>query len=241
MTMRAPLFAAALALLTLAGPAPASAQQDAANAVEDESSEIIVEAGGRAQLTADMLRDAARAFIRHRPAFAPSAKLYLRVFGDTQTLGFVLRKRRAGRDGVRESRELELDSRNLLTLPVDLVQTGEWELRVRGARTAPLIGPVPLSPGSELDDRRFGDVRLWCPVTVAFIRLGFATRTLFGALGFCSNPRAVVHMGMGRALTSATIDSPAQALELVNEGMGVRVPVADPAISNEARMRVVYR
>jgi hypothetical protein len=218
-------------------------QQGVASGEEDETSEIVVvgEAGGGVRLTADSLRDAARAFLRHRPAFAPAAQLYLMVLGDTQTLGFVLRKRRAGRDGVREARELELDSRSLLTLPLDLVQTGQWELRVRGARAAPQIAVVTLSPDSELDDRRFGDIRLQCRVTVAFARLGFATRTLWSAADICGNPRSVIYLGMGRAMSSATIANPAQTLELRPDGMAVHLPVGDPAISNDARVRFVYR
>lgn len=52
---------------------------------------MVGENGGQFRLTGDSLRDALRAFVRHRPEFAPEARLRFRVTADgNPNLGGVL-------------------------------------------------------------------------------------------------------------------------------------------------------
>lgn len=230
---------AAAAIFAVAWPLALPALDGGTGSQEVDSAEIIVvgDSGQGARLTADSLRDAAQAFVRNRAEFAPRSTLYLWVRSDPAQLGFVLRQLHG--DHLRHP--LELDGANRLVVPVDLVRTGDWELRVQGAHGVPEIQPLVLSPGSELTNRRFGDARLQCRVSIAFARLSLPKRALFGAIGPCASSRVALYAKVPQAIAAAVIERPARVLELGPGAMSIRVPLHDKSIGNEARMRVTFR
>ncbi len=244
---------AALALATL--PTLATAQQPAPVAIDssapaDEaegSDDIVVigDNGSQYRLTSDALRDAIRAFRQHRAAFAPASRLIFTVTagdgGSLEGLSLYLRARRADRDGVRATIDLPFDSEGRIEMPIEQVATGNWDLRANRARGGIRIQPLVLSTGSTIADRRFGDMRLQCRVSIAFARLSLPVRALAGAVGPCGSRRVALYTGVPRAISAVTISGYTSAIDIRPNGMSFRVPLQDVAISNEARLRLTYR
>jgi hypothetical protein len=251
LTFRLGLAALALAAL----PAAALAQQPApvaiyGNTPADEaegSDDIIVigDNGGQFRLTSDALRDAIRAFRQHRAAFAPASRLIFTVTagdgGDLDGLTLYLRARRADRDGVRATIDLPFDAEGRIEMPIEQVATGNWDLRANRARGGIRIQPLVLSPGSSIADRRFGDMRLQCRVSIAFARLSLPMRALAGAVGPCGSRRVALYTGVPRAISAVTITGYTTPIDIRPNGMSFRVPLQDEGIGNEARLRLIYR
>lgn len=247
-----------LAAVLLSAAGPAHAQPTAANgnvevstdsepADAGDSDDIIVvgDNGNLFRLTADSLRDAARAYSQHRGTFAPAASLFLQVeAADGSSLDDVelyLRARRRGADGDRQSIDLPLDANHRAVLPVDQVISGQWELRTNRARGGIRIRPLVLSPGSSLADRRFGDLRVQCRVSIAFARLSLPMRALAGALGPCGSSRVTLLTRASRPISAATVTGYPAPLPIRDDGVTYAVPLHDQTIPNEARLRLTYR
>lgn len=253
--MRAMGRAAFAALALAALPALASAQQPAPVAIDssapaDEaegSDDIVVvgDNGGQFRLTSDALRDAIRAYRQHRPTYAPNSRLIFAVSagdgGNLDGLTLYLRARRRDRDGVRETIDLPIDSDGGIEMPIDLVATGNWDLRANRARGGIRIQPLVLSPGSSPADRRFGDLRLQCRVSIAFARLSLPVRALAGAVGPCGSRRVALYTTARRAISAVTITGYSAPIDIRPNGMSYRVPLQDDSIGNEARLRLTYR
>jgi hypothetical protein len=228
--------------------APASAPlNDTTDPAQDAEQDIVVvgDNGNLFRLTADSLRDAARAYQQHHVTYAPGATLYLLVeSADSSSLDGVdvyLRARRRGADGDRATISLPLDTNQRAVLPVDQVATGQWELRTNRTRGGIRIRPLVLSPGSSLPDRRFGDLRLQCRVSIAFARLSLPMRALAGALGPCSSSRVTLLTRATRPISAANITGYATPLTIRDDGVTYAVPLHDQSITNEARLRLTYR
>jgi hypothetical protein len=247
-----------LAVALCAGPAVAqsvypgveSGEVDVASPIDADaegSDDIVVvgDNGGAYRLTGDSLRDAARAYREHRSTFAPDATLYFAVEagdgGSLDGLSLYLRARRRGEDGGRAIVELPLDERGRFILPMDVMASGDWDLRANRSRGGIRIRPLVLSPGSEIADRRFGDMRLQCRVSIAFARLSLPIRLLAGAVGPCSSQRVRLFTSAPRPLSAVTITGYAAPIEVRPDGLSYHVPLQDESIGNEARLRHIYR
>lgn len=207
---------------------------------DDKSTDIVVigNNGTEALLTADSLRDAAKAFRKHAPAFAPASTLWFVASGAVEPTPTIwLRAARAGPDGRHATMPLTVDADHRFTVPLDIALTGQWQMRASGRTGGVAVRPLVLTPGSTVDDRRFGDLRLQCRVSIAFARLSFATRALAGALDPCDNKRFGLHAKMPRQVATATIDG-RRTLALGKDGWSVAVPLADQSITNEQRLRI---
>jgi FixH len=231
-------------------PGVESGEVDVASPIDAEaqgSDDIVVvgDNGGAYRLTADSLRDAARAYAEHRGEFAPQASLYFAVeAGDGGTLdglALYLRARRRSDDGGRAIVELPLGEQGRFVLPLDLLLAGDWDLRANRARGGIRIRPLVLSSGSEIADRRFGDMRLQCRVSIAFARLSLPVRLLAGALGPCGSSRVRLFTSAPRPLSVVTITGYAEPIEVRADGMSYEVPLSVASIGNEERLRHIYR
>lgn len=234
-------------------PAPTGTQAvgtdhaDAATGDADSSDDIVVvgDNGSSVRLTADSLRDAAEAYRAHRDEFAPASNLYFRVdipAGSTRDgLLLYLRARARDADGTHAIIDLTVDDQGLFLLPIDTVITGGWELRTNRRRGGIRIRPLVLSPGSEIADRRFGDMRLQCRVSVAFARLNLFTRALAGAVNVCNNRRIRLFTRSPQPLASATVSSRSEPLQIGADGISFQVPLSDESIGNDDRLRLTYR
>lgn len=229
---------------TVTAVAPSATTQPGPVA-DDEDIVVIGDNGGTFRLTGDALRDAAQAYQRHRVAFAPDSRLYFEVIpADGATLDGTtlhLRSRRADRDGDHERVELPLDSDRRFVLPTDVVIGGQWDLRSNRPSSAIRVRPIVLSTGSSETDRRFGDARLQCRVSIAFARLSLPVRMLAGAIGPCGSSRFAIYLGVRRPLDRVTISGYDQPLQYRADRMSFRVPLQDAAISNDARLRLFYQ
>ena len=238
--------------LVCAVPGAVAARVDSGAAVaidaEAEGSDDIVvvgDNGGAYRLTGDSLRDAARAYREHSSTFAPDATLYFAVeAGDGGTLDgltLYLRARERGEDGSRAIIDLPLDAMGRFVLPPEIAASGNWDLRANRSRGGIRIRPLVLSPGSSIPDRRFGDMRLQCRVSVAFARLSLPIRLLAGAIGPCSSSRVQLYTRAPRPLSAVTITDYAATVDVRPDGIAYHVPLQDERIGNEARLRHIYR
>ena len=239
------------AALAMALPAASVAQPVEIDAAADSESEgsgdivVIGDNGNAFRLTADSLRDAARAYREHRANFAPQANLYFSVEagegGTLDGLSIYLRARRRGNDGIRAIVDLPLDERGRFVLPMVIMASGDWDLRANRSRGGIRIRPLVLSPGSEIADRRFGDLRLQCRVSIAFARLSLPVRAMAGAAGVCNNSNIGLYTRAPRPLSAVTISDYTLPIDLRPDGISYRVPLHDESIGNEARLRHIYR
>lgn len=245
-----------LAAVLLSATAPASARSASPAALPSDadsqpaatgSDDIVVvgDNGSLFRLTADSLRDAVRAYRQHQSTFAPAATLYLQVeSGDGSSLeglDLYLRARRRGPDGDHAIINLPLDAANRAVVPLDQVASGQWDLRSNRSRGGIRIRPLILSPGTTIADRRFGDLRLQCRVSIAFARLSLPMRALAGAVGPCGSNRVILLTRASRPISTASITGYPTPLTIRDDGVTYAVPLHDQTISNEARLRLTYR
>ena len=221
--------------------AQTSVQDDAAT---DGSNDIVVigNSGGALKLTADALRDAAKAFRSHREEFAPASTLYLIVRGDIpDNLSLWLRKRPDSRDTDVQRIALDVDAQGRIPLPVDQLVTGGWELRTNQPGQTVKLKLWVASPGTTTELRRFGDLRLQCRASLAFARLSLAARAVTGTLGPCASSHFAVYEGAIRPISTVQIEGASGTVLVQPDGMSYRVPLADKGISNSAWVNIRYR
>jgi hypothetical protein len=246
------VLAAALAVQAApaasATPPPAPTAQSFADVDADEGSEDIVvvgDSGSETTLSADALRDAAQAFQRHRPAFAPQARFFFRVQPSAgqslENIDLRLRDRRRNADGGYDRIDLTLDADGMFELPVEVVLSGTWSLRTSAPAGTLRIRPQILSPGSSLYDRRFGDARLQCRVAIAFARLNIAFRALASAANPCNRRNVGLYLAAPRPIDAVMITGWTEPIEIRPDRLSFRVPLHEEAISNDARMRITFR
>lgn len=238
------LLGCAVSGMAVAAPqamAQTSAKDDAA---ADGSNDIVVigNSGGMLKLTADALRDAAKAFRSHREEFAPASTLYLIVRGDVPAnLSLWLRKKRDSRDTDVQRIVLNGDAQGRIALPIDQLASGGWELRTNQVGQTVKLKLWVASPGTTTELRRFGDLRLQCRASLAFARLSLAARAVTGTLGPCASSHFAVHEGAIRPISSVDIEGASGTILVQPDGMSYRVPLADKAISNSAWVNIRYR
>lgn len=199
---------------------------------------VVGERGEKVQFTADSLRDAAKAFQRYRKALAPNARMYLRA-----DRGEVIGRRLwlAERRGAKRTIDLAEDASGRIALPVGEISSGKWELRTSRTGSTLRVRPWIDSGNSSETDRRIGDMRLYCRVMLAFERLPLPLRLLATSVDPCGKDRGPLNIRMARPIARATIDGVSEPLELSEDRLSYRLSLFDRSISNDARLRVVYR
>ena len=238
------LLGCAVSGMVLAFP-PAAAQNSSQDDVAaDGSNDIVVvgNSGGALKLTADALRDAAKAFRSHREEFAPASTLYLIVRGDVPAnLSLWLRKKPDSRDTAVQRIALGVDAQGRMPLPVDQLVDGGWELRTNQVGRTVKLKLWVASPGTTTELRRFGDLRLQCRASLAFARLSLAARAVTGTLGPCASSHFAVYEGAIRPVSTVQIEGASGTVLVQPDGMSYRVPLSDRAISNSAWVTIHYR
>lgn len=228
-------------------PAVVAPAQVPANAAADEASDIVVvgQNGDKTRLTADSLRDAAQAYAANRAEFAPLAPFRFEIRNPDPAiltgLTVYLRHRKRDRDGGYQTRDLPVDALGRFTLPVELVQTGDWELRTSPNRAGLRIAPLMLSPGSEFADWRMGDLRLQCRVSVAFARISAPLRLLVAAVNPCDSRSIGFYATSRQPLLRAEIVGRDLNLLSVKRPESYLVPLSDKSVSNDDRLRLTYK
>ena len=223
-------------------PTPVVANDQTSEAADSGEILVVADNGGETRLSADSLRDAARAFNRYKPTYAPNATLYFTVLAPAPDLHLYLQRQERDSEGLRPRITLALDGEGRFVLPVATILDGSnWVLKSARASDHVRIRPIPLSPGSSVGNRRFGDLRLACRVAIAFERLALPLRGLVGMVGPCTSSRFSLYMSSPRAIASASLDGYTGPLAIRSDGMSVYAPLHDRNISNEARYHITYR
>jgi len=219
-------------------PAPAFAQ--ASSDQEAAANEIVVvgERGEKIQFTADALRDAAKAFQRHRKSLAPNAQMYLRA-----ERGQVIGRRLwlAERRGAKRTIDLVEDANGRIALPVSQISSGKWELRTSRTGSTLRVRPWIDSGNSSETNRRIGDMRLFCRVMLAFERFPLPLRLLANSVDPCGKDRGPLNIRMAHPIARATVDGVSEPLALSEDRLSYRLSLFDRSISSDALLRVVYR
>lgn len=233
---------ALLALAALAaGAAPLVAQEQPGAATAPpiaDGEDIIVTGMGASgyRLTADQLRDAVRAFQRHRATFAPQASLRWRIIPATEADGLEIRLV-SGTERI----ELPIDAAGEFALPADRILSGSWRLQTNAGRRQIRIRPQTFSPGGSDANFRMGDARLMCRVYWAFANNSFSViqRAMFGAVGGCGSRRVSIWYRSEQAIASASVGT--TALGVRQDGSAFNPPLHDRSIANDTRIRLTYR
>lgn len=228
-------LAPAVAQAAVVVPAPIAA------GVEDEI--VITGFSKPFKLDGKQLATAVRVYRKYRPALAPRSRLLFQVErggNSRRDLSGLKLTLRSGDTVV----PLTLDARSRFVLP-ELGQR-DWELRAnRGAGSLRIL-PLILSPGGEQFDRRLGDMRLECEVTMAAIvkpTLSFVLRGLSSAVNVCRTKRVGMYLSLGNlrvASATATTGGTIRPLELSKNGREWRYPGYDKSLSDEARVRIRF-
>lgn len=227
------------AMLWLLAPLPLTAQP--------EQYEDIVVQGIRDPygLTAKQLREAREAFESRRAELAPQALLGFEVFGfRTNPTLAGLRLRLVSDTG--PAIALIPDENGIVMLPALAGVDDRYALQANRKRGSVRVRPVAISPGTNPTDIRMGDVRLTCRVNWAIARttLSLFVRGAVGAVGGpCNSSKIAAYWSVDRPLASATVVDGARALPLDvgRTGNAYRAPAYDRSLSNEARLRLVYK
>ncbi len=240
-----PLLAPMLVQLLLLAPAAAMAQAPAPEAgtqapaqAPDDGEILVVGDNGRSyRLSADQLRDMARAWRQHRPAFAPAADLTFKVEprGDAALDGLALILSNED-DG--EALEIALDADRLIRLPVERMVEGKWRLRANRPRAGINLRPRVFSPGTDDRNRRLGDMRLQCRVWWAFANndLPIWVRAGGNLIGLCNSSRVALFATPEVSFSTARMMPGDLPVEIGGDRKSVRWPLHDRTMSNDARM-----
>lgn len=216
--------------------APAATPWQNQDATEGE--DIVVTGMGATgyRLTADQLRDAVRAFERHKTLFAPNATLRWRIIPSIEADGLVVRLARGT-----ERIDVPVDAAGEFTLPAAQILAGDWRLQTNAGRRQIRIRPLTFSPGSADGDFRMGDARLLCRVFWAFANNQFnvVQRMAFGAVGGCGSRRVAIWYRSEQPVASARAGD--VALEVREDGSAYRPLLHDASIGDDVRVIVQHR
>lgn len=237
-----------LALLMIASPALAqtsspTATHQAEGAENEDADAIVVvgDNGKRYTLSSDRLKSAVRVFTKFSPSLAPQATLWFKVRprGDTAPNDpeFWLEKKN-------ERINIVLGPDRRFSLPHATILKGGWVLRSNQPRSLELI-PYVASPGTNFEDRRFGDLRLQCRVMWELMpEVNGPLRIMGDAWGVCTSKSVAIYYSVDKPLQSASVIQPGRSevtLPLDRDNKGYRPLLHDKKISNEARIRLTYR
>lgn len=233
----------ATSLTMIAAPATAPGLAQVAPAGNGDDIVVVGASGKAVHITPEQMRDAVKAFERHRAAYGPQARLVWRFVPPESARGVSLWLRGTDPHGAAESLPVPIASDGTFALPHDRLLAGKLRLAAAGAHGTLSIRPRAVSPGSTPSDFRFGDARLTCEVMAGFMssRINFLERGLFNSLGGCHAGSIRIYFATEHPLGSVAIDNWPHPVEIGKGGNAWRVPFYDKTIANEARVRITYR
>jgi hypothetical protein len=235
MTYLAVLGMAALLAGANPGLLQAPVQDDGA-----ETADIVVIGFSKPyKLSVEELRDAVVAYRQGRPVLAPASTLYFAVDGLAgQSLdGLRLVLRSSG-----STIPIALDDNRRFVLP-DL-GAGKWELVANRGRTGLSIRPIVLSPGTDVGDRRLGDMRLQCSVlwSIEKHHASLPMKAIFGAAGGCRSTKLALYTKSDRPIAEAFVltDGKRIPVSVLSDRRTYRAPLGDKSLHDEARVRFTF-
>jgi len=229
-----------LPVLPLFAP-PAAARAPAPEAAVEDQAISVVGFKNPYRLTVKQLRDAARAYRKGRPVYAPASILYFEVKparpGESLD-GVTLTLRSADR-----AIPVPLDSANRFVLPE--LGSDDWQLVANRSRAGLVVRPVVMSPGTSEDDRMLGDMRLQCEVHWAIEKrhMSVFARGAFAAAGGCQSSSFAIYARSDRAIAHASVTAGpvSRPVQVLRDGYLFRAPLHDKKLPNSARVRFSFQ
>ncbi len=219
---------------------PASAQD-----VEPDGPDIVVTAGKPLRLNAKVLRAAQRRFATDRAELSPAGALRFELWRGkaripASTVPIVLR------DDAGRTVPVTVDGDGRIAFGP--LPEGRWFLTAPAQSQRMQLRPIILSTGTTAEDRRLGDLRLQCRVSLSMAKaqaslLAMPLIGMLDAIGGCESKRVQMFHRAEHPLASASAIGPAgpQALQLAKDGTFYAAPLADRTLGNEVRVKVAYR
>ncbi|MEH3040204.1 MAG: hypothetical protein PGN21_09080 [Sphingomonas paucimobilis] len=231
--------------LAMAGVAMLAAVPAMAQDVEPGGPDIVVTAGKPLKLDAKVLRAGQRRFAEDRAALSPEGSLRFELW-------------RGGRRIPAGTLPIVLSDDKGQTLPVTIdgdgrmvfatLPEGRWFLTAPAQSQGMHLRPIVLSRGTTTEDRRLGDIRAQCHVTIS---MGKAQATLlewpliglFEAVGACESKRFQMFHQVEHPIARATAMAPGGERELLlsKSGTSYAPPMSDRTLGNDVRVKIAYR
>jgi hypothetical protein len=196
----------------------------------------------------NQFREALQAFAKHRKAMAPAGPLVFEIIPweksgvstdnlDNVRLAFVSKTGRV---------PIAIDANHRFTLPDLSLLSDDYKLFSNVGKKPIIIFPRIYSPGTDLANRRLGDLRLECQVGWGFFKseIPIFMRAGFGLVGGCASKRVVINNRLPKPIANVTItDGGKTAPIALNPKLpsSYRPPIYDKKLSNEARVRIVFK
>lgn len=238
------LATAALGLLVCVPPALSQTGETSAASAGTSGQEEVVVTGLRnpAGVTAKQLRAMLEAYNKNRARYAPQSTFYVtydEASGADATLPAIKLVGRAA------TRVLPLDGNNQrVVLPTNLNAKDDYRLVTDRSRKALKVSLLIASPGTSIEDRSIGDLRLQCEVMWAAVKqeTSFLLRAAFGAAGACKSSRINFYFGSPRVLDRAVLVHAGREvpLRIASDKRGYRAPIYDKTVPSSARVRLHY-
>jgi hypothetical protein len=215
-------------------------------AADEDYQDIVVEGmKDPFRISPKQLREAVAAYTEGQPKLAPAAPLRFAVFRyriDPALQDVRFRLLADNGDAI----PIPIDNAGRFVLPPLDYSTKLYALQANRKAGAVRVRPLILSPDSNEDDRRLGDLRLECAVGWAMLRdtVSVFVRGMIGAAGgLCSSSRIGAYQKTESPLASGSIIAAklAKPVEITKDGMAFRMPGYDKSLPNEARVRLIYK
>lgn len=219
-----------------------TAQDDIGDSGNADYGAIVVTANqdGKHIVRGSDIEEMVEAFNKWRPEYAPNGLLYLqfRPAKDQQIDNVEGQLRRDN-----EVIDLVFNERGLAFIPVERLGDGKWELSFNQVKGKLRIFPTILSPGTDEENRRIGDMRLQCRVFWGYYnnRVNIVFRGLFDLVGGCTTKRVGAYHPVEKEIETAIIDGKSEPQKLLEpDKKAYLVPLSDKEIDNDAMLRITY-
>lgn len=247
--MRNLLAFAASVLISLAQLfAPSGSAAQTPPPVEEEAEIQVSGLAKPKRASINQFREALQAFAKHRKAMAPAGPLTFEIIPweksgvstenlDDVRLAFVSKTGRI---------PIAIDANHRFTLPDLSLLSDDYKLFSNVGKKPIIIFPRIYSPGTDLTNRRLGDLRLECQVGWGFFKseVPIFMRAGFGLVGGCSSKRVVINNRLPKPVANVTITDAGKTSPIaLNPKLpsSYRPPIYNKKLSNEARVRIMFK
>jgi hypothetical protein len=238
----------AFGLPTLLFSAAVLAQTSPPAAVEEEAEITVVGMSTPQRATFEQFREAQQAFRKWQPKLGPSAKLEFEINskGTVSDRLTDLSSVRLALLSDNQRIEIPINANHRFTLPDLTPLRGKFKIVANVGKRPIAVSPEIYSPGTSLEDRRLGDLRLECQTGWAFMKseTSFFVRGMFNAAGGCQSKRIGFYFGQPKAIERVSVTDRGKTSPVpvsTRSPNSYRPPIFDKNLSNEARIQIIFR
>jgi hypothetical protein len=197
------------------------------------------------RISPEQLRDGVNTFNAKRPALAPQARILIKIVGygrnpELNGVKFRLSPIKGG-----DPIALVPDAEGYFELPNVNFNKTRYELLANRKTGTVRLSIFVFSPGTDLDNRTMGDLRLECAVawSVGKHDASLLAKSMIGlAGGACTSKRVGVYFNGSRPAKAVNLTYAGKTVALPTTTKGAyRPPVYDKKVPHSARLQVVLR